>query len=557
MSTQTHNPFLDALPDVFLELDATGQVLRHVGGGRDDPLLAPASLDGQKLSLVWPAAAAERLRNSIRKAMRTREHQVCTIELNQDGTARYELRLFVHGRDRLLAILRRHHAADTQIESRSFVDTLTGLATRERLLLELEQVIAQARLRERHVGLLCLDLDRFTRINKHFGRQGGDQVLKTAAQRIDNCLRAGDRPVRFDVNSTLARIGGDEFIVVLSIDSRDALEQVAQRLLGSFSEPFHYKDHALVVSPTIGSALFPDDADDAEALLSSARTALNLARDFGHNPTRTGAPECHLQAEDLAKELRWAVDKNQLELHYFPRVDLHDGGVSAVEALLRWRHPMRGFVPLPEVLPLAEATGLMRPIGEWALATASMMARHLDDLFVHAPIVSVNLSHREFTRPDLPELVSATLGATGIAGHRLQFEFTEAALMKHRGSTELLHRLHEMGVRLALDDFGTGHVSLTQLQALPISALKIDRSLIAQMSGDATKYQLLSAIISMALRLELTVVAEGVETEQQLHQLRELGCHSAQGFLFTRPLPGEQLVEYLRSREQAPDPVPI
>ncbi len=549
MNDSSVSQFLGGLPDVFLELNGAGQVVRHVGGGREDTLLDPAGSVGQNIAAGWPAGAAQRLRHTIRKALRSRQHQVCTVELGEQGTAAYEVRLFVRGRDRLLAVLRLHAPDDPRSQSRSFTDTLTGLATRDRLLLELENALSEARLRERRIGLLCLDIDRLTRINETFGRQTGDEVLKIAALRINSCLRERDQLVELDSSAALARVGGDEFIMVLNIQSREAMSRIAERLSRIFADPLHCNGHDLAVSPSIGMAIFPEDGNDAESLLTSARAALDTARDFGtaNGFFHSTAADRSMQAQDLSRELRWALENNQLELHYLPRIELSTRQITAVEALLRWRHPVRGFVPLPQVIPLAETTGLMRPIGEWTLAAASTMARRLGEAFDHPPTVSINLSQREFSRPDLPDLVSTTLAKTGIDGSRLQLEFTESALMRHRQSQALLERLSALDVRLAIDDFGTGHISMVQLQSLPVSALKIDHSLVTGIDSDPERLSLCSAIISVGRHLQLEVIAEGVETQNQLQLLEEAGCQAAQGFYFTRPLPADALFPFLHS----------
>jgi len=556
---------LHVVPDAFFEVNAKGVVNKHLGGGDKDPLLRPAELQGKSFRDSWPQAVAERVMRNIRRTLTTRDGYDFDFELSDEtNCSRYEMRLLVQGRDRVLAIVRNITAsagADAR-RGRSPADTLTGLATRDIFCSQLETLVADARLRERGLALMCIGIDRFGRINESLGRKVGDTVLGVTAKRIQRCLRDADRVAQLEEegdSGELARIRGDEFVLVLTdVKSRDEIGQIADRIQEAFKEPVSYEDRSIAVSLSIGVALFPVDGADAETLLENAGAALTEARTHGRNGRSFYSDTMRfrsLQRFDVIDELRWAIEKEQLELHYLPRIDLDSGRVSGLEALLRWMHPLRGNVPMTEVLPLAEATGLMLPIGEWIVANACGHAAAWLEQDRGAPNVSVNLSQDEFARDDLVEVIGKALADSSLPAERLQLELTEAMLMRHDRAASVLSRLKKIGVQLAIDDFGTGHSSFAHLRALPIDAVKIDRSFVVGVEQAGDGQAICGAIIAMAHELGLGVIAVGVETKEQLEFLRERGCGAAQGFFYTEPLPADQVSEFLEGHAAGESPM--
>ena len=550
------------VPDAFFEVSAKGVVRKHLGGGDQDPLLQPSQLQGKTFKDVWPRSVSDLIMRNVRRTLATRDGYDFEFELSDNSScSRYEMRLLVQGRDRVLAIVRNvttSPSADSAA-GRLATDTLTGLATLDAFQSELETIVADARMRERGLAVMCIDIDRFSQINNSLGRKVGDTVLAVSAKRIEHCLREVDHVSRLEnatENSELARIGGDEFVLVLTgIESRSDVSVVADRVQLAFEEPVKIENHALEISPSIGIAVFPVDGSSAELLLENARTALSEAKTHGVNGREFHSDTIKfraLQRFDLIDELRWAIEKEQLHIHYLPRIDLVSGRVREMEALLRWEHPLRGDVPLHEVIPLAQATGLILPIGEWILTTACNHGAHWAQQDSDAPCVSVNLSQDEFSRDDLPELVQDALSSSGLAASRLQLELTEAMLMRHRRAEVVLGDLKKIGVRLVIDDFGTGHSSFANLRALPIDAVKIDRSFVGGSEEAGDRQSICAAIIAMAHELGLGVIAEGVETDEQLQFLRERGCDAAQGFLYTKPMPAERVLPFLAEHASGP-----
>lgn len=325
---------------------------------------------------------------------------------------------------------------------------------------------------------------------------------------------------------------------------------VADRVQQAFAEPVTYQQHSLKITPSIGIAQFPLDGSNAEMLLAKAHDALDEAKTHGDDGRAFYSGTMKLRALkrfDEKDELRWAMEQDQLSLHYLPRIDLSSGRLIGLEALLRWIHPLRGSVPLSEIIPLAEATGLMLPIGEWILETACRHAKSWGEDHDEPPVVSVNLSQQEFARDDLPELIAQTLARHELPGERLQLDLTEIMLMRHGRASRVLAELKAIGIRLVIDDFGTGHSSLVRLKSMPIDALKIDRSFVEGIETGGDQRAVCGAIIVMARELGFRVIAEGVETEAQLAFLRAKGCDAAQGFFYTKPLPHAEVTGFLKA----------
>ena len=428
-----------------------------------------------------------------------------------------------------------------RVQHLAYHDALTGLPNRLFFSKILEQSISQARRYNRSLAVVFLDLDRFKYINDTYGHQPGDQVLLTLAKKLKLCLRESD---------TVARFGGDEFIMLLpEFDEEKYIATVAQKLLSVVSEPFLCHGQALVLTASIGIAVFPRHGQDEQALMRCADAAMYHAKNEGRNNYQFYTRS--LQANSLKRlklenSLRQALELNELELHYQPKIDVGSGQIKGAEALLRWRS-RDGMVPPSEFIPIAEETGLIVEIGRWALKTAC--AQNVSWLAAGLPpiCVAVNLSPRQFSEADLVDDISTILAQTKLDPQLLELEITESLLMQNLDrAIRVLSSLSKMGIRLAIDDFGTGYSSLSNLKRFPLTTLKIDRAFISDLPHDRDDSVITDAIVGMGKSLSMTVVAEGVETEKQLAFLRSHGCDEYQGHHFSRAVSPDSFANLLR-----------
>ncbi len=423
-------------------------------------------------------------------------------------------------------------ASEERIRYLAHHDVLTGMPNRTLLSERIGQTIAQARRHNTQFAVMFIDLDRFKVVNDSLGHEIGDQLLQAVARRIRACLRGDD---------TVARLGGDEFVLVIAdAESETTFSHVAHKISESLAQPVTLAGHEINVAASIGISVYPSDGDNAETLLRHADLAMYQVKSSGRNHVRFFLPELNQRADRrfaMESALRRAVERGELQLYYQPQVDLGNGDITAMEALLRWNHPEMGLLLPEEFLPLAEETGLIVPVGAWVLEAACRQQQAWREQgFAPNIAVSVNLSAYQFQQRDLLKLIQECLERFRLAPQRLELEITETVLMKDAdGSAALLKHLAELGVQTALDDFGTGYSSLAYLKRFPIHKLKIDRSFIrdvAEAEGDAA---IVRAIISLARSLKLSTVAEGVETAAQAEFLRAAGCDLAQGYHFGRP----------------------
>jgi len=441
--------------------------------------------------------------------------------------------------------------AEERIRQLAHYDELTGLPNRLMFNQAFEHALRRAERTARPLALLFVDVDRFKNINDTLGHDAGDSLLKEVGVRLRASLRASD---------LLARFGGDEFVVLLEeLPPEGYVATVAAHLLEALAVPMRIRNQEFGVTASIGIATYPQDGHDAQTLQKNADIAMYRAKDQGRNGYCLYAPQSNtnsLERLTMEAQLRRALARDELELHYQPKQDIATGGVTGMEALLRWRHPELGMVPPAQFIPLAEETGLIVPIGEWVLQTACAQAALLRSREGLPTLrVAVNLSARQFTEDSLIQLVSEVLDDTGLGADALELEITESLVMQNPEQTaKLLVLLKEMGVHLAMDDFGTGYSSLAYLKRFPIDSIKIDRSFIQGLPGDVDDATITQAVIAMAHSLRLRACAEGVETKQQLQFLREQGCDEVQGYYFSRPLPFDRFVEYMRAH-QASRPV--
>jgi len=430
-------------------------------------------------------------------------------------------------------------------------DFLTGLPNRMLLNDRISQAIALA---QRHVGqlaVLFLDLDGFKHINDSLGHPIGDKLLQSIAMRLVNCGRATD---------TVSRQGGDEFVMLLSeLDHPEDAAIAARRILKAVAEAHCIDEQELHITTSIGVSVYPEDGQDAETLIKNADTAMYQAKEHGRHSFQYFKPAMNARAverQSIEESLRRALERKEVALHYQPKVDFKTGAITGAEALLRWTHPTRGSVPPAHFIPVAEDCGLIMPIGNWVLREACKQARAWLEKGLPVSTMAVNVSAIEFRDDDFLEGLFAILSETGLDPRLLELELTESVLMKQTDSTaSILRTLRECGVQVAVDDFGTGYSSLSYLRRFPVDALKIDQTFVGQITTTEDDASIVSAVISMAHSLKLRVVAEGVETLEQLSFLQERGCDEGQGYYFSPAVPPEQFASLLCSGIREPSVV--
>ncbi len=427
---------------------------------------------------------------------------------------------------------RQRQRAEGRIQYLARHDALTGLPNRLQLQDHACYAISLAKRSGGGLAMMFLDLDHFKHINDTLGHGVGDALLVEMARRLRGRLREEDM---------VTRLGGDEFILLLPGTDAPGAAHVAHKLLAAISQPCRIEQYDLTVTASIGIALYPGDGTDLDSLSRSADVAMYRAKQENRNGYRFFTAEMQARSARhllLGNALRHAVERDQLELHYQPQVDLADGRIVGAEALLRWRHPELGAVSPAEFIPMAEDTGLILPIGAWVLQQAAIQAKSWLDGGIGPLVVAVNLSAVQFRHPDLPEQVARILDEAGLPPQCLELELTEGvATHDPQAAIAIMGRLRELGVRMSLDDFGTGYSSLGYLKKFKLYKLKIDRSFVRDLCTDPEDMAIVSAIIGMAGNLGLKTIAEGVETAEQMQLLRETGCHEGQGYFYSKPLP--------------------
>ena len=461
-----------------------------------------------------------------------------------------------------------------QIRALAYQDGLTGLPNRRLFNEHLEKVLARARRKGTAFGVLFIDIDNFKLINDTIGHQAADKVLRHLADGLNMLIRTDDMlglyrddnvdpaatiTVELLTDSVLSRLGGDEFIVLLP-DTRDrfAAGTVARRILTHLEQPIRADQHEVFVTASIGIATFPEDGVSAEVLIRNADTAMYHAKQQGKAAFQYYSAAMNAASVErltLETGLRRALEDGSLELQYQPQVEMKSGRIIGAEALLRWRHPERGYISPSSFIPIAEDSGLILPIGEWVLERACAQAVAWQRAGLPQIPVAVNVSGVQFQRQDLTAIVRRKLDATGLAPSLLHIEITETVIVSaHERAVAVLAQLRELGVRLALDDFGTGYSSLSYLKNFPIDTLKIDRSFVSEMLTDSTTASIIEAIISMTRVLGLSVIAEGVEDQAQYKFLQEIGCDAIQGFYISKAVPADEFAALLLANRQQPVP---
>ena len=552
---------LAAIPDTFFRLNRDGFYLDYEQGHDASAGFSISNCVGSHIRDVLPTEIAARLLDQAH-AVLAKQHigSVDYTLTHADATRHFEARLVATGADEVLGLVRdisERKRTEEQIRRLAYCDSLTGIPNRQAFLETLERELVRSKEHDKKFAVLFMDLDAFKRINDTLGHDVGDHLLKVVSERLRETIRPSDLVLRAEYElggisggSNLARLGGDEFTILIPDLERveDALN-VAHRVKEAMRRPFMIEGHEIFVTASIGISLYPEDGEDCNSLLKYADTAMYHAKNCGKNNAKLYSSSLTMEIMSHVKMevgLRKALQNNELYLLYQPQIDVPSTQIVGVEALVRWRHPERGIISPTEFIPLAEETGLIVPIGEWVLRTACNQAKAWQSDGGRAIRMAVNLSAKQFKDENLMQIVLSALADTGLDARLLELELTEGTLMDDARATMVtLEQLRGIGVYLSIDDFGTGYSSMNYLKRFDVRALKIDKSFIAGLPQDAENAAITRAIIAMAHGLKMVVVAEGVETDEQLLMLEEYGCDMAQGYFLGHPSPHDTITAML------------
>ncbi len=435
--------------------------------------------------------------------------------------------------------------AEKQMQHLVNYDPLTGLPNRHLLQDRFQQVLAHVRRNQIRTAVLFIDLDQFKTINDTLGHNVGDILLWSVADRLVSSVRQED---------TVARQGGDEFILLLHhIDDAEDAGKVGQTLLTALTQPYQINESMLYVSASIGIAIFPEDGEDVDTLLKNSDTAMYHAKESGRNNYQFFAPAMNqlaMEKQALGTDLHHALERNELLLHFQPVIDIVSGELTGMEVLLRWQHPNRGMISPAKFIPLAEDTGLIVPIGEWVFKSACAQLKLWQDQGYDVPSLAINLSAKQFRKNTLAATIARILHESGVEARYITLEITESVFMENTDEVAAtLRELSDLGLEISIDDFGTGYSSLSYLKRFPIDNLKIDKSFVLDIASDPDDAAIVTAIIALAHSLQMNVIAEGVETAEQLAFLKDRKCGQYQGYYFSKPLPASEIVAKLRRRQ--------
>ncbi|MBJ6137635.1 bifunctional diguanylate cyclase/phosphodiesterase [Marinobacter litoralis] len=537
------NSVFQSIPDLFFLLTEDGRIIDCHAGDSQKLYVQYEKIVGKHMVDFLPEEVSAKFKVSIAKAIA--EGGVLSLEYYLDlpiGRIYFEARLsHLSGQKQIVVIARditEAHEAAELIRKQAYFDSLTSIPNRLLSLDRLSQMVKEMDRSGEKAAVVFLDIDDFKKINDSLGHEVGDKVLVEAANRLSSVVRDSD---------TVGRLGGDEFIVLLGAlaESFDAVGTV-EKLLGAFREPFTIDGRELILTTSIGVAVFPDNGECATDLLRNADAAMYQSKEAGRNTYSFFTKQMNamiLHRLEIEEQLYGALERGEFEVCFQPKINLRSGQIMGAEALLRWHSSVMGTIAPDEFIPIAEQTGLIVPIGKYVLAQSLACLKSWGDGQDYT--MAVNLSPRQFRDPDFIEFVKTSLNASGVAPDRLEFEITEGVLLIGQGCVDdILKGLHGLGVKLSMDDFGTGYSSLSYLRQYDFDLLKIDRSFVAGITTIKEDRDLVTATIAMAHSLNLQVVAEGVETGDQLDLLHKLGCDVAQGYHFSKPIPANDLMDF-------------
>lgn len=559
---------LNAIPDLIFQIDATGKFIDFKAGGSSQAVLPPQQFLGKSFSDVLPADVASLCQHFVQRTLSTSHMQVFEYQLDVEGETRdFEARTVVCGVDRVLGIVRDISArrqVDEQLQFHAYHDSLTKLPNRVMFTHQLEMAVTKASRSQESLAVIFVGLDRFTRVNETFGHSLGDLVLKRVSEQLTKIVDGENQILDsrdLDSSALVSRFGSDEFaILVPALASPDVVTRIVEQILTVVARPFELSGQEVFLTASAGASVYPSDGRDDDTLLRHAETALRIAKRQGRNSHLFYQPVMSAGSSDrlsMEAELRRALERREFDAFFQPQIDAQTGRIRGAEALVRWRHPTRGVVLPGEFLAIAEEMGLMVQMGDQLLHAACRQCKSWHERTGRMVPVAVNVSDQEFRQVDLLDRVRQAALEYGLESSLLQLEITERVLIgDEQEAQQRLVAFRNLGIRVALDDFGTGYSSLSVLKGLPIDTLKIDRSFINDMFADTQNEEITRTIIKMGHSLGMTVVAEGVETDEQLDALKTMGCDEIQGFLFSPAIEGEDF-EALLLAEEGKQPAPV
>ena len=535
----------EATPDLFFLIQEDGTIVDYHAGDKRNLLISQKNMVGKNISVFLPRKVVKDFRSHFVKVI----EQGCVSSFEYElslpkGLTQFEARIIYLQADRKFVVIVRditeQHKAAEVIRKHAYFDSLTSLPNRFLSLDRLSQMLKEAKRIADNIAVLFLDLDDFKKVNDSLGHEVGDKLLVEAANRLKLAVRESD---------TVGRLGGDEFIVLAqALSSSHGAIDIAENLLRIFREPFKIDGRELVLTVSIGIAIYPENGGSASDLLRNADTAMYQAKALGRNAysffTRK-MNDVMLRRLELEEHLHSALERDEFEVYYQPKIDIKNGSIIGAEALLRWKNPVLGNVTPDEFIPIAEHTGLIVPIGEYVVKQSLRFLGDWQSAHQKNYTIAVNLSPRQFRDKNLIEFIKRSLSDANIEPENLEFEITEGVLMIGNSYIDgALAELHSLGIKLSMDDFGTGYSSLSYLRKYSFDVLKIDQSFINGITLKTSDCDLVKATIAMAHSLGLLVVAEGVEMREQLTLLDELGCDLAQGYYLSRPVPAKELIDF-------------
>lgn len=538
LNEQFYKSLLDQNPDSILTFDLHGKFLSAnqavstlFGYQVEDLLNKPFT------TLILPDdldKAIEHFKKAAQGTTTTYELSVYDYEGNPRVISGTSIPIVVNrkiiGVYAIIKDITEHKKAQKMIKHMAYHDQLTDLPNRYMLREKLNEVVTDSKINNENFALLFIDLDRFKAVNDSLGHEIGDKLLMEIADRLKSCTIEND---------IISRYGGDEFTVLLPDTNVEKARDAAKSILTALSEPFHLNHQEIVVTPSIGISIFPEHGENFDTLVKNADLAMYFAKSLGKNNFQFFTCDLLKKSQyeiDMEAKLRKALERNEFQLFYQPQMNLQTNRMIGVEALIRWVHPEKGMVSPCEFIPLAEETGLIIPIGEWALRTACKQNKIWQDAGLPRVTVSVNISAKQFFQSNLAEVVENALNESGLEPKYLELEITESMTMDVERSISTLLDLKKIGVNVSIDDFGTGYSSLNYLKRFPIDKLKIDQTFIWDCTTDQHDQTIVKTIISMAHNLKLKVIAEGVETKEHVSFLLQQMCTEAQGYYFSKPL---------------------
>ncbi len=556
LANEEMNAVFQAIPDQLFHLDAEGRIVSYKLGKNSYHYLKQERIINQYMKDVTDIEVAQKFDVSIKQVLEKLSTQHFEFVIVHDRKVfYYEVRMMpLKSRD-VIALVRditERRLAEEQIAFLAYHDSLTALPNSRLFKDRLQHAISQAERNNKMLAVMFLDLDRFKLINDTMGHSAGDELLKITSQRLIEAVRKTDSVAInvADFSSSVARLGGDEFTILLEdLENLQSVTHIAERIVSNISLPMMLDRQEVHISTSMGIAIYPDDGDMADELLKHADAAMYHAKAQGRNNFQFYTESMNKSSVELLaleNNLHKAIENGELCLYYQPQINVTNGKLVGMEALIRWRHPEKGFISPSVFIPVAEETGMISHIGSWVLHEACQQGARWIEAGYQVPKISVNLSARQLKDESLPTQIDNILKETGMPANLLGIELTESAIiLEPEVALVKLQRIKELGITLSLDDFGTGYSSLSYLKRFPIDTLKIDQAFVRDVKVDHEDAALVKAIISMAHGLGMDVIAEGVEVQEQMDFLKDNNCDSLQGYLCSRPLPAIEIEQML------------